>query len=261
LKRRLLAVVLAALLAVFGMVAVLAYVHHANERAVAGLKAEVVYAAKDQIPAGTSLRAALKGGLLTTEKEPVSSLPADPVQSLTAQNENLVTSGPVGQGQLLSGSMLVTANEVAGSGRAALAVPAGYQGLTIQVCPNEAVGGYIGPGSRVDIYGTYPMGQKSTLNVEETCDVSHQAESEGAVTTLLEFSDLEVLCVGQFPECAQGGSSQGTSSVDSATTDPAGTASSDGAVLVTLAVTRGQADGLITLAQVGLPYMTLPASS
>jgi len=61
-KRRVLAVALAVLLALIGIVAVLAYVHKANERAIAGLKAVTVLAASQRIPAGTSASAAQSAG-------------------------------------------------------------------------------------------------------------------------------------------------------------------------------------------------------
>ena len=49
-----LTITLAAVLGLLGVVAVVAYAHQANQRAVAGLKAETVLVAKFAIPAGTS---------------------------------------------------------------------------------------------------------------------------------------------------------------------------------------------------------------
>ncbi len=54
-KRRTLTVALAGLLALLGVVAVLAYARQANTRALEGMKAETVLAAKSAIRAGTSL--------------------------------------------------------------------------------------------------------------------------------------------------------------------------------------------------------------
>ena len=53
-KRRALSIVLAVLLAILGTAGVLAYVSHANARALAGQQAVTVLVAKGLIPAGTS---------------------------------------------------------------------------------------------------------------------------------------------------------------------------------------------------------------
>ena len=76
-KRRVLTVTLALLLAVLGTVGVLAYVHGANARAVAGLKAVPALVAQQPIPAGTSASAALHEGLLASQQLPASSVPAN----------------------------------------------------------------------------------------------------------------------------------------------------------------------------------------
>ena len=57
-KRRVLTVTLALLLAVLGTVGVLAYVHGANARAVAGVRATSTLVAQQPIPAGTSASSA-----------------------------------------------------------------------------------------------------------------------------------------------------------------------------------------------------------
>ena len=67
-------IVLAGLLAVAGTLAVVAYAHHANERAIAGLKTVTVITAKDTIAARTSLGVAEKDGLLTHTKIPAESV-------------------------------------------------------------------------------------------------------------------------------------------------------------------------------------------
>ena len=56
-KRRVLTVTLAVLLAVLGTAGVLAYVHKADSRALAGMSPVSVLVAQGQIPAGTSASA------------------------------------------------------------------------------------------------------------------------------------------------------------------------------------------------------------
>jgi pilus assembly protein CpaB len=73
LKRRVLTVTLAILLAVLGVAGVLAYVHKADSRALSGMRAVSVLVAQRQIPAGTSANSAQQGGLLHSETLPASS--------------------------------------------------------------------------------------------------------------------------------------------------------------------------------------------
>ena len=72
-KSRLLTITLAAVLALLGAVAVLAYVRQANNRAVAGQKAETVIVASGAITAGTSLSEAKVKNELAYETVPASS--------------------------------------------------------------------------------------------------------------------------------------------------------------------------------------------
>ena len=69
-KSRLLTITLAAVLALLGAVAVLAYVRQANNRAVAGQKAETVIVASGAITAGTSLSEAKVKNELAYETVP-----------------------------------------------------------------------------------------------------------------------------------------------------------------------------------------------
>jgi pilus assembly protein CpaB len=250
LKRRLLTIVLAAVLAVFGMVAVLAYARQANVRAVNGLKAETVMVAKAAIPAGTSLRDAQQADRLTTETVPVSSLSAKPVQSITAANAHLVMSATVATGQLLLQNMLVPASSVVSSN--SFVIPKGMVAVTVQMCVSEAVAGYLTAGSDVMVYGTVPTSQKVT--VQRSCNQDHSAVPFGGATTAVVLQKVLVLSVAQAPAGAQGASSASSSAL----ADAANSSLSSGTVSVTFAVTPGaEADQLIQVAQVELPYLAL----
>jgi pilus assembly protein CpaB len=254
LKRRLLAIVLAGLLAVIGSVAVLAYVRHANQRAVAGLRAETVMVAKGAIPAGTSLKTAWGEHLLGTEQVPVSSLSTAPVQSVTAANEHLVTNAGVEAGQLLLQNMLVSAASVTASG--SFAIPSGMVAVTVQMCVAEAVANYITAGSNVAVFDTAAYSKGS--QVQRTCDLSHTVVNSGAVSspaivsTRIVLTKAEVLAVGVNP--GQGSSASTASTI----TGPSSSASAvQGSVLVTLAVNQADAERLILIDELGLPYMAL----
>jgi pilus assembly protein CpaB len=240
-RRRILTIAVAILLAALGTVSVLAYVHQANTRAVEGLRAVSVIVAQGAIPSGTPAGQALRDGLLGSERLPVASVPADAVRSISPDLAGLVTSAPVQSGQLVLRPMLVAATQVTGG----VAIPKGMVAVTIQICLPEAVAGYVTAGSEVAVFDTF--GSKS-LNVQETCNVSHQAQANGTVSTQIVLPKVEVLSVGPAPAAASSGG---------ALTGGSSSTVSQGAVLVTLAVHQADAERLIQLDQTGLPYLAL----
>ena len=240
-KRRILTIAAAILLAALGTVSVLAYVHQANTRAVNGLKAVSVLVAQGAIPAGTPAGQALRDGLLDSQKLPVASVPTDAVRVITPDLAGLVTSAPVQSGQLLLRPMLVAATQVTGG----VAIPRGMVAVTIQMCLPEAVAGYVTAGSEVAVFDTF--GSKN-LNVQETCNGSHQAQAAGAVHTAIVLPKVEVLSVGPAPASASSGGALTSGSASTA---------SQGTVLVTLAVRQADAERLIQLDEAGLPYLAL----
>lgn len=242
-----LTIAVAIVLAGLGTVAVLAYVHQANARAVAGLKAVNVIVAQSAVPAGTPVGQALRDGLLGSQRLPTASVPDNAVRAITPDIAGLVTSGAVPSGQLLLRPMLVASAQVTGG----VAIPKGMIAVTIQICLPEAVAGYVTAGSEVAVFDTY--GTKS-LNVQETCNASHQVQAVGAVHTALVLPRVEVLSVGASPASTQG-TPAGTTNAFSG--GPASSAASQGAVLVTLAVRQDDAERIIQLSQAGLPYLAL----
>jgi pilus assembly protein CpaB len=260
LRRRTLTVALAGMLALIGAVAVLAYVRQANSRAVDGLKAETVLAATGAIRAGTSLETAQHDHLLTTEKVPVASLSTAAVQSVTAANAHLVMSANVATGQVLLQNMLAsTASVTAGGG---FVIPTGMVAVTVNMCVSEAVADYVTPGSYVAVFDTVVSAQAS--QVQRSCDTAHVAINGGVIrntqgaATLLVLEKAEVLAVGQNP-VAQSSSGNNSTAV---TADPSSSSSSSqDEVLVTLAVNQADAERLILIDEVGLPYMALLGSN
>ena len=250
-RSRLLIIVLAAVLALAGAVAVLAYARQANERAIAGLKTVIVIAAKGTISPRTSLGQAQREGLLTTETLPASSVPGEALRS-TAGLSGLVFSATVQPAQLLLRPMLVPASQ--STAASVLPIPTGMVAVTVQMCVAESVAGYLTAGSEVMVYQTVPTSLKVSL--QQSCQMSHNAFPPGGAVTNVVLPRVLVLSVAQAQAGAQSTSS-GTSSV---LADPASSASAllTGAVAVTFAVHPGtEADELIQAAQVELPYLAL----
>jgi pilus assembly protein CpaB len=247
-----LTITLAAVLGLLGVVAVVAYAHQANQRAVNGLKAETVMVAKAAIPAGTSLNEAQDQKLLGTEKVPVSSLSTTAVQSVTAANGQLAVSATVAPNQILLANMLTSAANATPAG--SFVVPPGMVAVTVNMCMSEAVADYLAPGSPVAVFDTI-AGKGS--QIQRSCDAQHQilnanAIEHGGAATLLLLPMAKVLAVGQAPVA------QSTSSANAptATADPS-SSSSSAEVLVTLAVSQTDAERLILTEEVGMPYLAL----
>jgi len=255
LKRRILAIALAIVLAVLGTAGVLAYVHKADSRAVAGMKAVTVLVAQQQVASGTPASTALQNGSLTSQKLPASSVPSDAVRSITPGLGSLVLSATLQPGQLLLRPMLVTAAQATASG--ALQIPKGMIAVTVPLCVEAAVAGYVQPGSQVAVFDTYPT-KKATL--QEQCSQSgqsHQAQGPGGVVTRIVLPRVLVLATGT---AGAGGTTSTAASggllAHNSQTDPAGSVP-NGAVLVTLAVSQPDAERLILITEAGLPYMAL----
>lgn len=260
-RTRLLAITLAAVLALVGVVAILAYVRQANERAVNGLKAETVVWAKGPIAAGTSLSQAQLGGLLGIEKVPDSSLTTAAVQSVTAANEHKVVTSAVARGQVLLDNMLgASASSASASG--GFVIPSGAIAVSVDMCVPADVASYVTAGSKVAVFDTLvALGPNQQMT--PSCSSGHPALAGGQVqgtnlaTTVLVLPSVVVLAVGPSP----GNQSTSGSSNVAAATEPASSPSSSGDVLVTFAVNQQQAQKLILLQEVGIPYLALLGSN
>lgn len=254
-KRRILTIALALVLAVLGTAGVLAYVHKADARAVAGLKAVTVLVARQQIASGTSASTALQDGSLTSQRLPASAVPSDALHSIAPGLGSLVLSATLQPGQLLLRPMLVTAAQSAATG--GVAIPQGMVAVTVSLCLREAVAAYIQPGSEVAVFDTYST---KPLNMQEGCNQIHQAEPVGAAYTRLVLPRVEVLSIGQASASAQGQSAANSTAYSgSSQTTPA--TSTEGDVLATLAVNQADAERLILAEETGLPYLALLTSS
>jgi pilus assembly protein CpaB len=238
-KRRALTIALAVLLAVLGTGGVLAYVSGANARALAGQQAVTVLIARQTIAAGTSAADAQAQGLLSTERLPSASVPADALTAITPDISGLVTDADVQPGQLLLRPMLVTSVQKSSG----LTIPPGMLAVALQFCVPEAVAGNLQPGSQVAVFATTVSGN-SSLSAGAACSGPHTLSGQD-VSTRLVLPKVTVLAVGQ------GTASQGGSTSTSTTSSNVG--------LITVAVSQADASQLIQLSENGLPYLALLA--
>jgi pilus assembly protein CpaB len=247
LKSRVLTICAALLLAVLGTGGVLVYVHGADSRAVAGMKAVTVLVAQQRIPGGTSALDAQQAGLLGSETLPAKSVPSNALRAITGGLGSLVMSSDVKPGQVLLRPMLVSATEV----KSGLAIPKGMVAVSIQVCLTQAVAGNVQAGSEVAVFTTYAT---KGINIQQDCAGSHQAQVSGTVHTRIVLPRALVVGVGvaaSLQTTSQGAVGQSSSS----------TSSQNSATMVTLAVSQADAERLILLQEAGLPYLALITST
>ncbi len=257
-KRRVLTVALAVLLAALGTAGVLAYVRQADHRALAGQQAVSVLVAGKLIPSGTSAATALRDGLLSTQQLPAASVPSDAMRSVAPGVSSLVLSSDVQPGQLLLRPMLVTAVQQSGG----LVIPPGMVAVTINLCLPEAVADNIRAGSEVEVFNTSAP-KDDSLTAGYNCNPPHEQQAYGGSHTSTVLPRVQVLAVG--PASATGPSSSQSSSgtVAAATAGSSATSASSSSsnVLVTVAVTQANAQRLIQLTVTGLPYLALLTDS
>jgi pilus assembly protein CpaB len=246
-KRRLLIIALALILAAVGTTGVLSYVRGANARAIAGMKAVSVLVAQKKISSGTAAGSALHSGLLASQTLPASSVPANALSAITPDMSSLVLSADLQPGQLLLRPMLVAAAQTTSG----LAIPPGMMALTLAFCLPEDVAGAVQSGSEVAVFDTVGFNTGSPITGAPGCGGAH-AQTGGTIKTRVVLQRVQVLSVGVAPP--GGTSSTATTSTASGSSS---TTSSQTGTLVTLAVTQSQAEQLIQMTETGLPYLAL----
>lgn len=245
-KRRLLIIVLALVLAGVGTSGVVSYVKKAKANAVASLQPVSVLVAQKAIPSGTTAGDAIRQGLLASEKLPASAVPSNALNSVPRSLYSLTFSAALPPGQLLLRPMLVQATQLTSG----LAIPPGMMAVTINFCLSEAVAGAVESGSEVAVFDTVGAGGgSSSLSAQPGCSGSHGQIAGGAKTRAV-LSKVLVLSVGT--------SSGGTATAPAATAlSPSSSSASQSGTLVTLAVSQAQAEQLIQLTEAGMPYLAL----
>jgi pilus assembly protein CpaB len=243
-KRRLLIIVLALILAGAGTAGVVSYVKKANAHALAGLQPVSVLVAQKKIPAGTTAATAVHEGLLATEKLPAATVPVNALSSVPSSLYSLTFSADLQPGQLLLRPILVQATQLTSG----LAIPPGLMAVTINFCLSEAVAGAVEAGSQVAVFDT--QGSGGQLSGQPGCAGAHQ-QIPGSAKTRAVLTRVLVLSVGT----STGGTAGAPATAVLA--GSSGSASSSSGTLVTLAVSQAQAEQLIQLTEAGLPYLAL----
>ncbi|GAB2619208.1 hypothetical protein GCM10009696_25910 [Kocuria himachalensis] len=152
-KVRVIAAVMAALLAVVGAVLISGYVRAADARALEGTETKEVFVVANEVRAEMSVEELTDH--LRKQTLPISALAEDAVTDL-GEFEGRVTAVELHPGEQLLGSRLVTLNSLQEPGR--VAVPKDLQEVTVQVSADRVVGGQIKAGDFVGVFASFDQG-------------------------------------------------------------------------------------------------------
>jgi pilus assembly protein CpaB len=228
-QSRVLAILIAVVLAVVATVAMVVYVNGADRRAINDQQPVSVLVAKDPIPAGTSGEDAQNRQLITQVQVPRKNKVAGALFSLT-QLEQRYAAVDIVKGEQLLQQRWVGAEDIAG--RRLLQIPEDAQAVSLGLDITKQVAGFVTPGDKVGLVFSYKEKQSS-----DSVDKTHFL-----------LQNIQVLAVG-------------------ATALPTGSTQSGGRVnqgrgsqnltAVTLAIPKQHVERVVFAAENGSIYLTL----
>jgi pilus assembly protein CpaB len=226
-QSRVLATLVAVVLALVATAALVVYVNGADRRAISDQQPVLVWVAADTISAGTSGQTARNKALVEQVPVPKKNVVPGAVRSMD-QIQNQRAAVDIQPGEQLLLKRWVGAEDVAGRGL--LQIQPGFQALAIEMDLTRQVAGFVTPGDTVSLLVSMNRG--------------------GRDRSQFLLQNIRVLAVGATAlanSAAQGGGgrvSQGKGQV----------------AAVTLAVPQGQVENVVFAAEHGSIYMTLLAS-
>jgi len=244
-KRSVIAVAIAVVLAAVGATAILFYVDSADDRALEGKEAVPVLLAVKRIPAGTTGAELRTGDYFETTAMPASSVPHDALPSLDETLDKLVLTVDLQPRQLLLRGAFGTDTRLSGG----LSIPDGRLAVTVDIAGLPAVS-FLRPGSKVAVFNTYD-GRTEDSRVPDGNKGPTFGKDANHITRLL-MPRLEVVGIG-LP---------GQAGAETTTTSNQPKAGDEGKpamnlTAVTFAVTQNEAERLILAAQTSQLYIAL----
>ncbi|MEX5269436.1 Flp pilus assembly protein CpaB [Kocuria sabuli] len=224
-KVRVIAAVMAVLLAVIGAVLISGYVRAADARALEGTETQEVFVVEDEVRAEMPVEELAEH--LRKETLPVSALAKDAVTDL-AEFDGRVTAVELRPGEQLLGSRLVTLNSLQEPGR--VAVPKGLQEVTIQLSADRVVGGQLKAGNFIGVFASFDQGPGDKPATE------------------MVFHRVLVTSVQGAPVAAETGGEEETT--------PGAPPIPEGAMLVTLAQDAADAEKTVFAAEFGRIWLS-----
>lgn len=221
--RRVIAVVIALIVALLGVVAVVVYAQAADGRAVQGQATQVVFIAKAEVPMGTTAADAVSQQLLVPEKVVVKGVPQGALTTVTPDIAKLVATSSILPGEIVLASRFGALPSIAKTE----VIPAGKIAITVTLADPQRIAPLLTPQSHIVIFDT--LGAKSG-----------GAATTGQVTRIL-LPDVEVIGVGD----------QTAKPAPSPTADAGAPPAAGNVALVTVALSPADAQLLVHAVQTG----------
>ncbi len=185
--RRILAIAAAAVIALIGAVLVLLYARGADQRAVAAASPTTVYVTNEVVPAGTTMKDAVRLGQLVQTEVAAQAKPAGALETVDDTNGALVALNDIPPGQyVLAASFGETP-----LGEKALQVGSGKLAVSVQLNDPARVGTFVTPGSFLTIFMTYKM---KMLEDTKEAEVFNDQDVKG--TSIL-LDNVKVIAMGE----------------------------------------------------------------
>ena len=224
-NRRVLAVLVAVLLAIGGGALVVLYAKNADARAIAQAQPQPVWVASKLVPTGTSLKDAQRTGLIVQTNVAAAGVPQGALQDINADNNSLLALSDIQPGEYLLSARFGSTPV----GEKAIEVPAGKLAVSVQLTDPARVGKFVTPGSHITIYASYKI---QLLDDSDKAKLINDHDVKGTHVLL---EDVQVIGMGETPLAAPKKTDD----------ESANNQQSGQSFLVTVAVTPSQATKLI----------------
>jgi len=208
--RRVVAIIIALVVALFGAFGVVAYAQGADARAVAGQATQGVYFSKLEVPMGTSAADAVAQNLIVRQQVVSRGVPAGALTDVSAATGALVATSAIQPGEVVLASRFgamphLTKTEV---------IPAGMIAITVSLTDPQRIAPLLTPQSRIVIFDT------------STGVASKSGAAVGKRLTRILLSDVDVIGVGDLTaqavaDPAQAGKPAGTPALVTVALSPA----------------------------------------
>ena len=252
-KRQVIGITIAVVLAMVGTFALVSYVRSAKDEAVKGEKLLKVYVVKDDIAKGTAV-AEMKPHLVLADV-PSRLIAAGAVSDLTKLDATHVSSVVLLKGEQLLADRMVDPRTLV-----RVAVPAGLQEISIALTPERAVGGELKAGDTVGVLFSFQPFQidasgapsapttgntpVTTIAPRNTPNTTHFTLHKVLVTAI-QFSQKDTTRAAEIKKDTT------ETTIDAATAEAPAEQ-----MLVTLAVSASEAEQLVFAAEFGFVWLT-----
>lgn len=253
-KRKLVGILVALVLALVGTVSLVGYVEKAKNDAIEDDAQVTVLVVQRDIPAGATL--AIIGNAVVPTEVPKRLVSPDALTSLDNVDPTLVAGVDLKAGEQLLASRLVNSDDLV-----RVEVPEGLQEITLALDPERAVGGALAPGEVVGILLSFDSEDPEAAGVTTTTDGTEGIEATAIPrlpkTTYLTLNQILVTAV-QYSFTDTQRTAQPPTTDENGDIVPGTTVATAPAsvLLVTLAVTTPQAEQITFAAEFGLIWLT-----